>query len=247
MTFVNVDLLSFLHFIIMALLLLRNPFFMYGVIFTRQSNHFSFTIEGFLREGIRLEVVNPTSNLRENDVIYTSSVFLFQGVLSPVDINIIKLIRLLKPTSCIVLLDPEETNDSEYVDLMVTRPFSYPYLSVMIQKHICERREERKGDTLKMGLMTLHIYTRILATGSHEIILRNKEFELVRYFFLNPGRIVTRSDLLESVWDRSSTISTNTIDVHISRLRRKLKECHVEELLRTVPCLGYQWLVGVTS
>ncbi len=220
---------------------------MYGVIFTRQSNPFSFMVEGFLREGIRLDIVNPVSNLRENDIIYTSSVFLFRGRLSVLDLNVIKLIRLLKPTGCIVLMDPDEISDSQYVDLMVTRPFSYPYLSVMIQKHICEMREERKGKSLRVGPLTLHIYTRTLVIGRHEIILRNKEFELVRYFFLNPGRVVTRTDLLESVWDRSSTIGTNTIDVHISRLRRKLKECDAHDLLRTVPCLGYQWAVGVTS
>lgn len=231
----------------MALLLLCNSLFMHGVIFTRKSNPFSFTIEGFLREGIRLDTVSPISNLKENDIIYTSSVFLFQGTLSTIDLNIIKLIRLLKPTSCVVLLDPDDVSDSEHVDLMVTRPFSYPYLSVMIQKHICEKREERKADMLRLGNMSLHIYTRILSIGRHKIILRNKEFELVRYFFLNPGRIVTRMDLLESVWDRDSTISTNTIDVHVSRLRRKMKECDVFDLLRTVPCLGYQWFVGVTS
>lgn len=220
---------------------------MYGVIFAQKQAPFSLTVEGFSREGIRLEVVKPTANLKENDVIYASSVFIFQGELSPIERNIIQLIRILKPASCIVLLDPDDMSEAKYVDLMITRPFSYPYISVMIQKHICEQREQRKGDLLRAGAMTLHIYLRILTIGRHRLVLRNKEFAMVRYFFLNPGRIVTRADLLESVWDRSSTISTNTIDVHVSRLRSKLKKCHAPDLLRTIPCQGYQWTVGVTS
>lgn len=219
---------------------------MYGVIFSRHPSKFSFAVESFAREGIRLEVINPISDFRERNIIYSSSIFFFHGSLSKLDHELLKMIQLLKPASCTILLEPTDVEDSGFVDFTAQKPFSYAYMSVMIQRKICQKREEAKSEILKYGGMKLHITTRVLKIGRHQVILRNKEFALVRYFFLNPGRIVTRSDLLESVWDRNSTISTNTIDVHVSRLRHKLRRCRANRYLKTIPCLGYQWLVGVT-
>lgn len=59
--------------------------------------------------------------------------------------------------------------------------------------------------------------------GSTKITLTNKEYELAVYFFKNAGRLVSREQLLESIWVKSSEISTRTVDTHISRLRKKLQ------------------------
>ena len=69
--------------------------------------------------------------------------------------------------------------------------------------------------------------------------LRNKEFALLEFFMNNRGRVLTRDSILEHVWDRNATFSSNTVDVHINRLRRKLYDPFREKLIHTVHCLGY--------
>lgn len=80
---------------------------------------------------------------------------------------------------------------------------------------------------------------RKLYIDKHVIILRNKEFNLLEYFLMNAGRVVSRTQILEEVWDRNIFCATNTIDVHVSRLRQKLKFYFGRDLIRTVHCIGY--------
>ena len=72
-----------------------------------------------------------------------------------------------------------------------------------------------------------------------EVPLRNKEFNLLAYFIENIGKIVTRSQIFEDVWDRNICCSTNTVEVHVSSLRRKLRNYFGREFIRTVNCVGY--------
>lgn len=88
-------------------------------------------------------------------------------------------------------------------------------------------------------LLQLDCKRRILLIGGRVIVLRNKEFELLKYFFDNPGRLVTRTQLLEEVWDMNICCATNTVDVHVSSLRQKLRKFSLDNLIRTVHCAGY--------
>lgn len=72
-----------------------------------------------------------------------------------------------------------------------------------------------------------------------EIFLRNKEFDLLIYFLKNSGKIITRTQLLEDVWDTNIFCMTNTVDVHISNLRQKLRPHFKSNLIKTIHCVGY--------
>lgn len=71
------------------------------------------------------------------------------------------------------------------------------------------------------------------------IPLRNKEFSLLEFFIENQGKVLTRDTILEFVWDRNGTFASNTVDVHVNRLRRKLDDGFKEKLIHTVHCIGY--------
>lgn len=73
------------------------------------------------------------------------------------------------------------------------------------------------------------------------IPLRNKEFVLLAYFIRNVGKVLSRTQILEDVWDQNITCSTNTVDVHISSLRYKLRKHHHDRLIKTVHCIGYMF------
>ncbi len=75
--------------------------------------------------------------------------------------------------------------------------------------------------------------------GDREIYLSNKEFSLLEYLLENMGRVVSRTDILESVWDRNICCNTNTVDVHVSNLRKKIRPYVAKELIHTVHCIGY--------
>lgn len=87
--------------------------------------------------------------------------------------------------------------------------------------------------------MLLDTGNRKLIFGKCYIRLSNKEFTLMEYFMKNMGRVLTRTQILEEVWDRNIFCSTSTIDVHVSVLRRKIRKYLKSELIRTVYCVGY--------
>jgi DNA-binding response OmpR family regulator len=72
-----------------------------------------------------------------------------------------------------------------------------------------------------------------------KIYLRNKEFSLLEYFLRNVGRVLTRTQILEDVWDHNICSPTNTIDVHVSVLRRKLKKYLSYDPIKTIHSIGY--------
>ena len=82
---------------------------------------------------------------------------------------------------------------------------------------------------------------RTVTLNSHIIPLRNKEYELLEFFVLNKGRLITRHSLIEGVWDRNAKVSSNTLDVHIGRLRKKLEQWLTSKFIHTVHSIGYRF------
>jgi len=82
---------------------------------------------------------------------------------------------------------------------------------------------------------------RLCVKGS-EVELSYKEFSLLVYFLNHPGQILSRANILESVWDSNIFCATNTVDVHVSNLRKKLREGGCDtRFIRTVHCVGYMF------
>ncbi len=85
-----------------------------------------------------------------------------------------------------------------------------------------------------------------LDVGSHQVkmnnkivYLRNKEFNLLHFLLQNRGKIVSRNTLLEQIWDRNANLMTNTVEVHISNLRKKIEKNNESKYIYTYPCAGY--------
>lgn len=95
------------------------------------------------------------------------------------------------------------------------------------------------SEMLEFERLKLDLSSRKLIVADSTIILRNKEFTLLEYFLKNTNRVITRTQILEDVWDRNIFCSTNTVDVHVSKLRKILKQYLEHNPIRTVPCIGY--------
>jgi two-component system OmpR family response regulator len=85
----------------------------------------------------------------------------------------------------------------------------------------------------------MDLLARTIARHGNEIELLPREFRLLEFLMRHPGQVVTRTMLLENVWDYHFDPQTNVIDVHISRLRQKIDKGFDKPLLQTVRGAGY--------
>jgi two-component system OmpR family response regulator len=93
--------------------------------------------------------------------------------------------------------------------------------------------------TLDVGDLRVDLLSRKVVRGDRVITLQPREFKLLEYLMRHAGQVVTRTMLLENVWDYHFDPQTNVVDVHISKLRQKI-DCESERpLLRTVRNAGY--------
>jgi len=115
-------------------------------------------------------------------------------------------------------------------DDYVTKPFAFSELLARVDP--AERR-------LMVGDLEIDPLSRSVKRAGKKLDLKPREYLLLEYFARNEGRVVTRTMLLEQVWDYHFDPGTNVIDVHVSRLRRKLDEGFDKPLLHTVRGAGY--------
>lgn len=123
-------------------------------------------------------------------------------------------------------------------DDYLTKPFDFDELLARI--HALTRRQAAgPAGLLRYADLELDRLRRVVRRGTRMIELSPREFRLLEFFLLHPDEVVTRSRLLEQVWDMSFDPGTNVVEAHISNLRRKLEDGGMPRLLQTVRGSGY--------
>jgi two-component system, OmpR family, response regulator len=123
-------------------------------------------------------------------------------------------------------------------DDYLTKPFAFGELLARIDV-LSRRRQDTAQSLLEVGDLRIELLTRKVWRGARAIQLQPREFKLLEYLVRHAGQVVTRTMLLENVWDYHFDPETNVVDVHISKLRQKIEVDAERQLLRTVRNAGY--------
>ena len=126
-------------------------------------------------------------------------------------------------------------------DDYLVKPFAFSELQARIEALVRRNRQSTERKTsLTAKDIELDLLTRKVKRNGKEITLQATEFRLIEFLLQHKGQVVTRTMLLEYVWDYHFDPQTNVIDVHISRLRGKIDREFEEPLLHTVRGAGYR-------
>ncbi len=124
-------------------------------------------------------------------------------------------------------------------DDYLTKPFAFGELLARLDA-LCRRTQGSSTQTaLDVGDLHIDLLSRKANRGARAIALQPQEFKLLEYLMRHAGQVVTRTMLLENVWDYHFDPQTNVVDVHISKLRQKIESDSERPLLRTVRNAGY--------
>jgi two-component system OmpR family response regulator len=126
-------------------------------------------------------------------------------------------------------------------DDYLVKPFAFPELLARV--HAITRRSQRSTDNepvrLRVGDLEMDLIRRTVQRAGKTIELQAQEFRLLEFLLRNIGRVVTRTMLLEKVWDLHFDPRTNIVETHMSRLRGKVDRGFGAELIHTVRGAGY--------
>ncbi len=208
-------------------------------------------IGSFIRKGLREAglVVDLATDGREGlnlflDNLYDAAVV--DIMLPSMDgLTVIETIRGHGITTPVLILSAKRSVDDRIRGLQkggddyLVKPFSFAELLARIQALI--RRDSRAIDSHSLSAADLHmdLLSREVTRGGQRIELPAKEFSLLEYLLRNQGRIVSKTAILENVYDYSFDPQTNVVDVLICRLRNKIDKDFSPKLIHTVRGMGY--------
>jgi len=124
-------------------------------------------------------------------------------------------------------------------DDYLTKPFAFSELAARVEALIRRAQPAEPVRELQVADLRIHLLTRSAERAGKPLALQPREFRLLAFLMMHSGQVVTRTMLLESVWDYRFDPQTNVIDVHISRLRNKVDRGFDTSLIHTVRGAGY--------
>jgi DNA-binding response OmpR family regulator len=123
-------------------------------------------------------------------------------------------------------------------DDYLTKPFAFAELLVRV-KALLRRGSVSRSNVLKVADLELDRLTQQVRRAGQRVELTAKEYALLEYLMSNAGRVLSRTMIIEHVWDQSFDGATNIVDVYVRHLRNKVDETHERKLIRTLRGVGY--------
>jgi two-component system OmpR family response regulator len=206
----------------------------------------SYLVKGLKEQGM---TVDHVADGREGLFRATAGgydVIILDRMLPGLDgLSILKAVRAAGDNTPVLVLSALSDVDARVEGLRaggddyLTKPFAFAELMARVEALGRRARAEKPLTTLVVADLELDLTARVVKRAGKTIDLKPKEFSLLEYFMRHAGQVVTRTMLLERVWDYAFDPQTNVIDVHVSRLRGKIDKDFEKPLLHTVRGAGY--------
>ncbi|CAM5208816.1 DNA-binding response OmpR family regulator OS=Ureibacillus acetophenoni OX=614649 GN=SAMN05877842_10777 PE=4 SV=1 [Ureibacillus acetophenoni] len=163
--------------------------------------------------------------------------------------------QLRQHTTCPIIFISARSGEMDQIfalenggDDFITKPFNYEIVLAKIKSHLrrtygeySARQEER---TIKLGQLTLYLERMELNIKQVDIPLQKKECIILELLMSQSPKVVTREHLLEELWDDQAFVDENTLNVNMTRVRKKLAEYDVTSVIETVRGAGYRFVLS---
>lgn len=160
--------------------------------------------------------------------------------------DVCQQLRARNITAPVIVVTGDDTTESKVsildmgADDYMTKPFSTDELKARIRAVMRRHTHKVLPLTLRVGDLRLDPASRGVLKDGKPLALRRKEFDLLEYMMRNPGRTLTRSMIIDHVWESGEGLWTNAVDVHIKYLRDKIDRPFNTQLIKTIHGVGYK-------
>jgi two-component system OmpR family response regulator len=160
-------------------------------------------------------------------------------------LSLIRQVRQNRIFTPVLILSAKVTVDDRVAGLQaggddyLTKPFAFSELLARVQALIRRATHTAEPTTLSAGDITMDLVSRQVTRADQKIELQSREFALLELLLRDPGKVVTKTMILEHIWDYSFDPQTNVVDVLIHRLRAKVDKDFPVKLIQTIRGVGY--------
>ncbi len=160
-------------------------------------------------------------------------------------LSVLRAIRREKKMVPVLLLSAKASVDNRVTGLQagaddyLTKPFAFSELLARLQALIRRATHVAEPTTLALGELSMNLLTREVVRAGQRIELQSREFALLELLMRHPGRPITKTMILEHIWDYSFDPQTNVVDVLVHRLRSKLEKGFPSKIVHTIRGVGY--------
>jgi two-component system, OmpR family, response regulator len=206
----------------------------------------SFISKGLQQAGLAVDHVSDGEEGLERAELNSYDVMIVDIMLPGLDgFSVIERLRSKGNTTPILVLSARGSLDDKLKgfqtgsDDYLTKPFSYSELQARLQALLRRTSRGQSQNALEVGDLSMDLLSRKVVRGNREIELQPREFALLEYLMRNSGNVVSKTMILEHVWDYHFDPQTNVVDVLVHRLRNKIDKDFQAKLLHTVRAVGY--------
>ena len=208
----------------------------------------SFVSDGLVRSGHIVDWIKNGRNALVSATTKEYDVFIFDRMVPELDgLSVLKALRAAKITTPVLMLtalgdvDDRVEGLQSGADDYLAKPFAFSELEARVAAlgRRVSPEVNTDGSIMRAGDIQLDLYRQKCRRRNQDIDLNNKEFRLLETFMRAKGRVLTRTMLLEKVWNMNFDPTTSVVETHVSRLRGKIEKPFGDTVIRTLRGSGY--------